>query len=205
MNPNITTNTIRKYDRYSRCYDLLEAPMELIFSKWRKELVNRASGKILEVGVGTGKNIKYYSKDTDLTAIDFSNGMLKKAIKRWGNYKNIKFEYGDIQKTKFEDNTFDTVLASYVFCSVPDPIKGLNEVKRVCKKNGRILLLEHVRSDIKLWGSLMDILNPLVKYLFGYNINRNIEEIIKSSKIDGFMEFYLWPDIFRMYIIINKK
>lgn len=205
MNTKTFNNIAKKYDRYSRFYNLLEAPMELFFSKWRKDLIGRANGKILEVGVGTGKNIKYYSKDADLTVIDFSNGMLEKAKNRWGNYKNIKFKYGDIQKTKFADNTFDTVLASYVFCSVPDPIKGLNEVKRICKNDGKILLLEHVRSDIKLWGSLMDILNPLVKYLFGYNINRNIEEIIKSSKIDGFMEFYLWPGIFRMYIMINKK
>ncbi|MCB0746574.1 MAG: methyltransferase domain-containing protein [Ignavibacteriae bacterium] len=196
---------IKRYNRYSRFYNLLEAPMELLFSKWRKDLIQRASGKILEVGVGTGKNLGYYPADADLTAIDFSKGMLNKAKKRWGNHKNIKFEYADIQKTNYADNSFDTVLESYVFCSVPDPIKGLNEIKRICKNDGKILLLEHVRSDNKILASMMDIFNPIVLNLFGYNINRVISESIKSSEINSFIEIYLWKDIFRMYIITNNK
>lgn len=131
--------------------------------------------------------------------------MLNKAKKRWGNHKNIKFEYADIQKTNYADNSFDTVLESYVFCSVPDPIKGLNEIKRICKNDGKILLLEHVRSDNKILASMMDIFNPIVLNLFGYNINRVISESIKSSEINSFIEIYLWKDIFRMYIITNNK
>lgn len=114
-----------RYNRYSKFYDFFEVPMEMIFGKWRKELVKDSSGKVLEVGVGTGKNLKYYSANINLTAIDFSKGMLAKAIKKHNDKSNINFIRMDIQETNFDSDTFDTVIASYVFCSVPDPFKGL--------------------------------------------------------------------------------
>jgi ubiquinone/menaquinone biosynthesis C-methylase UbiE len=194
-----------RYNRYSKFYDLLEAPMEMLFGKWRKDLVKYSSGKVLEVGIGTGKNIKYYPKNVDLTAIDFSKGMLSKAIKKNNNKSKINFLRKDIQETDFDSDKFDTVIASYVFCSVPDPVKGLKEIKRICKNNGKIILLEHVRSDNKIIGVMMDLLNPLTVSLLGYNINRNTENNVVNSGLHSYQVRYLWFDIFRMIIINNKK
>lgn len=200
------TDVIRhRYNRYSKFYDIFELPMEVLFSKWRKELVKYGSGKVLEVGVGTGKNIKYYPNDIDLTAIDFSDGMLSKAIKKYKDKSNIKFIQMDIQATNFESNTFDTVIASYVFCSVPDPIKGLKEINRICKNSGRIILLEHVRSENKIVGAVMDLINPLMVNLLGFNINRKTETNIVDAGFYSYQVRHLWFDIFRMLIINNKK
>jgi len=78
----------------------------------------------------------------------------------------------DAQSLAFADGSFDHIVATFVFCSVPDPVAGLRELGRVCKKEGRIMLLEHVRSDNPVLGRLMEILNPLVVRVTGVNINR---------------------------------
>lgn len=204
-NYDITEKIKNRYNRYSKFYDLMETPMEFFSGRWRKDLIKYSNGKVLEVGVGTGKNIKHYPENTDLTAIDFSKGMISKAIKKYGNKKNISFRQSDIQRTDFEDNTFDTVLASYVFCSVPDPVRGLEEVRRICKEGGRIVLLEHGRSEHKLISYLMDLFNPLTVNLFGYNINRDTESNLLKAGFRSYRIDYLRSDIFKMFIIENIK
>src|SRR3989304_3944256 len=200
------TEVIRhRYDRYSKFYDIFEAPMEMLSGKWRKKLIKFSTGKVLEVGVGTGKNVKYYPNGIDLTAIDFSKGMLSKAIQKYKDKSNIKFIQMDIQATNFESNTFDTVIASYVFCSVPDPIKELKEIKRICRNDGKIILLEHVRSDNRLIGVLMDLINPMIVRLLGFNINRNTEHNVIISGFHDYQVINLFLNIFIMFIIINKK
>lgn len=87
----------------------------------------------------------------------------------------------DAQYMHFPDHTFDTVVATCVFCSVPDPLKGLAEVKRVCKPDGQVILLEHVRSENPILGKIMDILNPISLYLVGANINRRTIENVRQS------------------------
>ena len=130
-------------------------------------MLKHAYGKILEVGIGTGKNIVYYPADIHLTGIDFSEKMISEARKKYGNQSWIEFILMDAEEMDFRDNTFDTVVTSCVFCSVPDPVKGLKEIRRVCKKGGTILMLEHVRSNRKITGKLMDIINPLPLWLYG--------------------------------------
>lgn len=91
----------------------------------------------------------------------------------------------DAQKMNFSDNTFDMVFTSCVFCSVPDPVKGLKEIRRVCKPNGKIIMIEHVRSERKVLGLIMDVFNPLTVNLWGANINRPTVENIRKA---GFLE-----------------
>jgi ubiquinone/menaquinone biosynthesis C-methylase UbiE len=167
--------------------------MDKMIPQWlRKKAVEKAAGNVLEVGVGTGANLEYYLPGCRVTGIDFSPAMLQRARKKSGNAKvPITLLEMDAQEMSFPDNIFDTVIATCVFCSVPDPIKGLKEVKRVCKPNGKIILLEHVRSDNFLLGKLMDIVNPFVLYVIGSNINRetikNIQEAgIKQHSIEQY-------------------
>lgn len=204
---NINDNEVirKRFNRFSKFYDILEIPMDIISYEWRRELAKYSSGKVLEVGVGTGKNVPFYPSNTDITAIDFSRGMLAKAIEKFRNLSHINFIQADIQKTGFETEVFDTVIASFVFCSVPDPVKGLKEVKRVCKKGGKIILLEHVRSKNKILGTLMDWFNPITVRLFGYNINRNTTDNLCRSGLENFHERNLRLDILKMYIIENTK
>jgi ubiquinone/menaquinone biosynthesis C-methylase UbiE len=82
----------------------------------------------------------------------------------------------DVQALTFPDDDFDAAVATCVFCSVPDPVRGLQELARVVKPDRRILLLDHVRIDQPLIGAIMDGLNPLIVRMWGANINRRTTE-----------------------------
>lgn len=176
----------RRYERIAKYYDLMESLMESSGGKrWRNMLWSEVSGNaILEAGIGTGSNILYYPEGKNIYGIDFSPKMVeiaKDKAKRYG--KDVDIRVMDIESLEFNDNTFDAVVTSCVFCSVPDPIKGLKELKRVLKNDGKLFMLEHVRSKKLILGTLMDILNPLTVNTWGANINR---DTVKNLKISGF-------------------
>lgn len=179
------THLIRKrYDRLAPFYDLLEAPVERFrFSSWRKRLKNRVIGKRgLEAGVGTGKNFRHYPSNVHITAIDVSPRMLDRAEKRAQTLGiDVDLRQMDVQELQFRDQSFDTVFATFVFCSVPDPVLGLRELRRVCKTGGRLLLLEHMRPENQFFGTLFDALNPLIVRMSGANINRKTIDNINSA------------------------
>lgn len=173
----------KRYDRIAPYFEAMEAIMEgLFFKNWRKRLWAKVEGHhILEVGVGTGKNFDYYPKGARITAIDFSEQMLKQAAqKRDRKNTDVDLELMDIQSLCFADNSFDTVIGSFVFCSVPSAIKGLKEVYRVCKPGGQVLLLEHVLSSNPVLAAVMNLLSPVVVALVGANINRNTVKTVKA-------------------------
>ncbi len=179
-----TEATRTRYNRIAPVYDLMEGQVERSrYSAWRELLWSKVGGnRILEVGVGTGKNFPYYPAHTEITAIDFSEKMLSRAMMRAEKQKvKVKLQQMDVQNLEFADNTFDAVVATFVFCSVPDPVKGLIEIKRVCKPGGKVLLLEHVLSANRLLGVLMNLLNPLVVRAMGPNINRKTVNNVADS------------------------
>lgn len=177
----------RRYNRIAPIYDLTESIMERSrYSKWRNLLWSKVEGsRILEIGSGTGKNFSFYPADAEITAIDFSKNMLKRAKDRASQQKvKVHLLQMDVQNLKFEDNAFDTVVASFVFCSVPEPVRGLTEVERVCKPGGKVVLLEHVLSANLILGWLMNIANPLVVRIVGANINRRtVENVCKTNLV----------------------
>ena len=181
------TETARKrYNRIAPVYDLMEGLVERSrYSVWREILWSKVEGtKILEVGVGTGKNFPYYPVDKEIIAIDFSEKMLCRArVKAKKQNVKVNLQQMDVQNMSFEDNTFDTVVAAFVFCSVPDPIKGLQEVKRVCKPGGKILLMEHVLSANRVIAWMMNLANPIVVKVMGPNINRRTVENVANSDL----------------------
>jgi len=138
--------------------------------------------EVLEVGVGTGKNMLYYPDDVHVTAIDLSERMLSLAHRRAKRLRlSVELFQMDAQALAFPSDTFDTVVATFVFCSVPDPVIGLRELGRVCKRDGKIILLEHVRARNEALGRLMDIANPVVVRTMGPNINRRTVENIGKA------------------------
>jgi phosphatidylethanolamine/phosphatidyl-N-methylethanolamine N-methyltransferase len=182
MKPN-SAAIKKRYDRIAPYFDGMEAVMEgLFFKSWRRRLWDKVDGHhILEVGVGTGKNFDYYPKGARLTGIDFSESMLDEARrKRDRKQVNVELDLMDVQSLRFADNSFDTVIASFVFCSVPSPIKGLKEVYRVCKPGGQVLLLEHVLSSKPIIAGAMNLLNPVVVALVGANINRQTVKNVQA-------------------------
>lgn len=197
----------KRYDRASSFYDLFEYPMEMMtLKKWRTEVMNELYGDVLEVGVGTGKNIEYYPDNINATAIDFSRKMLSKATEKAEKLnKKVNLIYMDAQNMQFPDNNFDCVFTTCVFCSVPDPVKGLKEIKRVCKDGGKIVMIEHEKSENKAIGLLMDIFNPITLNLYGANINRKTVENIKKAGFTKIEVTNLKSDILKKIVIHNFK
>ncbi|HET6460680.1 MAG TPA: class I SAM-dependent methyltransferase [Syntrophales bacterium] len=142
MDRDLIAQTKARYNRIAPYYDIIEFFSERTFGGWRQRLLSHAMGKIVEVGVGTGKNFPYYPKGVDITGIDIAEKMLPRARKRAdGLGLAINLIEGDVQALSFPDNSFDTAVATFVFCSVPDPVLGLKELRRVVKPEGEVLLL----------------------------------------------------------------
>ncbi len=181
----------RRYDRIAPFFDGMEACVEgLFFRRWRKRLWAKVQGEhVLEVGVGTGKSFAFYPTTAQITAIDFSPAMLKQAAeKARRNQITVALNLMDVESLCYADNCFDTVVASFVFCSVPHPHKGLKELLRVCKPGGKVILLEHVLSSRPPLAWLMNKLNPLLVKSVGANINR---QTLKSLQACGFSKIYV--------------
>ena len=177
--------TQRRYDRQASRYDLMDAPMELVARPLRRRLWAKVDGgRVLEVGVGTGRNLIYHPSQSAVTAIDISPKLLAKAARKVRKKgQPVALGLMDAQRLAFADGSFDGAAATFVFCSVPDPLVGLAEVRRVLKPGGRLLLLEHVRLKNRILGWLMDRLNPMAVRLSGANINR---DTVGNVAIAGF-------------------
>jgi ubiquinone/menaquinone biosynthesis C-methylase UbiE len=195
-----TDLTRKRYNRLAFLYDFLEAPLEMFrFAAWRSRLTDRIAGnRALEVGIGTGKNLPYYPQNVQITAIDFSPGMLVRAQSKASVLGTaVELREMDVQQLAFTDHYFDTVFATFVFCSVPNPVLGLKELKRVCKPDGRLLLLEHMRPGNPLLGFFFDLFNPMVVRMMGANINRRTMDNIRKAGWKILYEERLSSDIVR--------
>ncbi len=195
-----TERTRRRYDRLAFLYDFLEAPVEWFrFRSWRAGLTRRILGpRVLEVGVGTGKNLAHYPEGFRFSAIDISRRMIKPARKKARVLGlDVAFIEMDAEHLAFPEDSFDTVFATFVFCSVPDPVAGLRELRRVCTPGGRLLLLEHMKPGNPILGLLFDLLNPIVVRLMGANINRKTTENIRKAGWKIRVEEKLSSDIVR--------
>jgi len=170
------------FDAVARFYDSFYFIVEGFTSRHRRELLRRAKGKILEIGVGTGSSFNAYPPRQQIVGVDTSQEMLRRAEQKRNNYDGqIELRKEDVQNLSFKDEAFDTVFSSWVFCSVTDPAKGLSEVRRVLKKGGQLLMLEHVRSSNKMLGRVMEKLNPLVSRLGVGNIDRDTVQYLRRA------------------------
>lgn len=199
---DLTSATRARYDRVARFYDVMEAGMEKgSMAGWRARLWALVKGpRVLEVGVGTGKNIPYYPAGAQVTAVDLSPRMLARAWQRAAKInRDVDLRLMDAQRLEFASDTFDTTLATCVFCSVPDPVAGLRELCRVTKPGGQILLLEHVRPGGVL-GTVADVANPLVVRVMGANINRRTLDNLRRAGIAIVAVEELWRDIVKLIV-----
>jgi phosphatidylethanolamine/phosphatidyl-N-methylethanolamine N-methyltransferase len=165
----------RRYDRLAPIYDLLDGPMELEARIWRREQwAGVGAERVLEVGVGTGKSLRYHPAAAKVTAIDLSPRMLARARERADEHgSHVDLRIADAQALPFADASFEVVIVTFVLCSVPDPVLGLREIRRVLAPGGRLSMVEHVLSR-KWWlRPIMKALDPVTTALWGAHIDRD--------------------------------
>lgn len=182
-----TAQTKARYNRIAPIYDLMEAVVERsAFRRWRERLWSGVEGEqVLEVGVGTGKNLSHYPAGSRVTAVDLSERMLERAHQRLRRSDvGADLALMDAQRLGFPDAAFDAAVSTFVFCSVPDAVLGLRELGRVVRPGGRITLLEHVRVNEPVIGPLMDLLDPIVVRLMGPHINRQTVENVRKAELE---------------------
>lgn len=194
-------DTQKRWNMNSYFYDIWTVPMEMMGGRsWRSMLFSELpEGRILEIGIGTGSNIEHYPSDNrTYIGIDISQNMLKRARDRAVRLDmNVDLVIMDAEHMDFPDHTFDAIVSTCVFCSVPDPIQGLKEAHRVLKRDGIALFLEHMRPKGSSLGKVFDIVNPLTVKLIGVNINRRTVENIKIAGFEIIEERMLFTDVFR--------
>ncbi len=183
------------YERQATTYDITNSMMEILFGKAR-HLLRSLWGDILEVGVGTGLNLPYYSPRARVTALDWSPCMVELSRHRAKrlDLKQIKsIRIGDAQDLKdIPPNSFDFVTSSCVFCSIPNPIKALKEIARVLRPHGLLIQIEHGRSKIPLINQALNAIEPIMVKMKGAHLTREHEinldragfAIVKRRELD---------------------
>ncbi len=176
---------LQRYEKMARWYDLRESIYEVLgMRRLRKRLLQKASGKVLEIAIGTGKNLSYYSKDCQITGADISPAMLE--IARQRAYRmglRITLKVMDGEALDFQDQHFDTVVSTLTLCTFPNPAAALGEMARVCRAEGRILLLEHGRSDREWLGRWQDRRADRHAERLGCHWNRKPLELVGQAEL----------------------
>lgn len=156
------------YDKLAAVYDLAFGPS---LHYGRLQAIRRmgvgAGDKVLEVGIGTGINATLYPPDCEVVGIDFSRSMLAKARERIAKkgIKNVELHLMDAAHLDFPDESFDIVYAPYVISVVPDPVAVAREIRRVCRTGGRIVLLNHFKSENPLLATAERLISPLTIHI----------------------------------------
>lgn len=179
-----STATVRdRYDRIAPVYDLFEWLIEWRFRGWRRELWSQVTGgRVLELGVGTGKNLPFHPSEASVVALDISPGMLRRARRRAAALgSSAQLLVADAEALPFEDGSFDVVVATFLFCSVPDAARGLREARRMLAPGGRLLLLEHVLSERPILRALMRWVDPIPFHVWGAHIDRETVASVRTA------------------------
>jgi ubiquinone/menaquinone biosynthesis C-methylase UbiE len=192
---------------FAKWYDFFMSPLEQRkFKRIRSELLKGASGKVLELGSGTGINFPLYNNVDTVTAIEPSKSMIDRSLtKQQSAVVPIEIVNASAENLPFEDHIFDTVVATLVFCTIPNVEKAIHELKRVCKPDGKILLFEHVKMENTVLSKMQESLTPFWKKICdGCCLNREtLKEFTNQGvKIERIEHFY--KDLF-VVAVLRKK
>jgi ubiquinone/menaquinone biosynthesis C-methylase UbiE len=174
-------------------YDWFNSPTEhSIMRQYRPIIIGEATGRVLEIGIGTGFSLPYYRQADEVIGIEPDPHMLKRAQKRLAKLglSSVELRPGRAEALPFEDSSFDAVVSSLVLCTVRDVPQSLAEAKRVLKPDGTFRFMEHVRSDESFMGTIQDWITPIWRWLSaGCHANRRTEQAIVAA---GFQIEQLW-------------
>ncbi len=190
---------IEKWDKAAAHFDFMNAGVERRYGRHKRALFAKSRGKVMLVAAGTGLDFPLFLPDLDIVAIDFSPKMVEQAKLKAAEYGgHLEVVEADVQDLQFPDESFDTVVTSCTFCSVPDPVEGLQEVHRVLKADGQMLMFEHVRPGNLLLGKMMDAMTPLVRKA-GPELNRRTADNIRRAGFRITREFNVYLDMVKLF------
>jgi len=181
---DVETGRVRGiYDAMAPRYDRMIAVAEwLLFRDGRQWACAIATGRVLEVAVGTGRNLACYPADVHLTGVELSRSMLAQAQARAETlHRAVDLRLGDAQHLTFPDATFDTVVATLTLCSIPDDQAAVREMARVLRPGGRLVLLDHVASPVRPVRAAQRLLDPLLVRFQGDHLLRQPERAVRSA------------------------
>ena len=200
------------YDRYV-CPHLINLAMQSKpFSRQRKKIIPEAKGRILEIGIGSGLNFKYYNQSNinEVFAVEPDGVLLRKARARAKEHNiTLNIEQISAEKLPYENNTFDTIISTYTMCSISKLSSALLELRRVLKSDGKLLFSEHGMApdkNIYLWQKR---LNPIQKRIAGgCHLDVNIPKVINNAGFEmnslnsmyipgpKFLSYHFWGSAF---------
>jgi ubiquinone/menaquinone biosynthesis C-methylase UbiE len=166
-------DTARKWDAASRTLDIISFAEDRRIGPYKRSLFAKMRGATLMVAAGTGNDFKFFPPNMHVISIDISPKMLERAARKAASYSGtIELRKADVCNLEFPDSSFDTIATAFTFCSVPKPVIGLRELRRVLKPDGQLIMIEHVRSAIGPLGIFMDFMTPLTNRI-GPSLNRD--------------------------------
>jgi ubiquinone/menaquinone biosynthesis C-methylase UbiE len=173
--------TRNKWDFSAGFYDLLAWGPERRWAPRKRELFAHMRGRVLFAAVGTGQDIPCFPPGRDIVGIDISPRMLAKAKRRAAQYAgSLELRVMDIHALDFPDHSFDQVVTSCTFCSVPDPVAGLVALRRVLKPGGELYMFEHTGSHVFPFSLMLNVMTPLWKPI-GPEMNRDTVANVKRA------------------------
>ncbi|QHS22663.1 class I SAM-dependent methyltransferase [Virgibacillus sp. MSP4-1] len=176
-------------------YDFAMKPLEKRrFKRIRRNLLSQATGRVLEIGFGTGVNFPYYKNADRVDAIEPNPRMMERSQKNlMKSNAAITTFTSSAEQLPFSDNSFDTVVATLVFCTIPDPHQAMKEILRVTKPGAALLFFEHVKLDQPGLAKAQEVLTPIWKKVCdGCHLDRDTLGIIKTYDvtIKNVQEYY---------------
>lgn len=182
------TSTLERYQRIAPFYDLLDFPFEYRrYRKIRPLLFEGLSGRLLDAGVGTGRNFPFYPPSAEVVGVDLSPAMLARAAQRLSQARaKVELKQMDVTRLEFPDHNFDAGIATFLFCVLPDELQvpALKEIGRVVKPGGTIRLLEYTRPQGAFRKAVTKIWEPWVNWAYGAGFDRHTQEHVPEAGLE---------------------
>src|SRR5207244_6839803 len=196
---------LSNFDRYQRiawAYDLLDLPFEYgRYRKIRPQIFRGLSGRILDAGVGTGRNFPFYPLGSQVVGIDLSPGMLARAERRRPlATASVMLRQMDVTRLDFPDRSFDAAVATFLFCTLPDDLQvaGMRELGRVVKPGGIIRCLEYTRPSGGLRRAMTHLWEPWINWAYGAGFDRETEKRAPEAGMQLFESRFVHDELIKL-------
>ena len=198
----MTLSNLDRYQRIAWAYDLLDLPFEYgRYRKIRPQIFRGLSGRILDAGVGTGRNFPFYPLGSEVVGIDLSPGMLARAERRRPlATASVMLRQMDVTRLDFPDRSFDAAVATFLFCTLPDDLQvaGMRELGRVVKPGGIIRCLEYTRPSGGLRRAMTHLWEPWINWAYGAGFDRQTEKRALEAGLQLFESRFVHDELIKL-------